>query len=224
MVRIGGACGVLFLVVLVVSFVLVSVTGVVEEDLYDGAVESYLPELAEDKVLLLTSLWLANVSWALLVAYGVGLYQVLRSFWPGVRLGLLAMAGGAFAYFMADLVIIGVAEGLAPTFDTASGGDRAILGTVAQTFVDISNGAAVLGGVLLAAAALLFGVAVLRTTALPRWPASLALAAGILGILGGFTPLDFFFSLFSGSGLLLLALWAAATGVTMLRARAAEAE
>ena len=218
-VPVGGACGILYFVTTIVAIALASTAGVTERDLEVGNVEKYLQGMADNQGMFVASMWLFNVSNVLLVAFAAGLYQVLSGYGPVMRVALIAVAGGAFSFLMETMMTIGVAEGIAPFYSVASGGDKAVLHSLALTLMEFRAHTALLGGVLVAVAALLFGVAVLRTQALPRWLGYAVLVAGVLGVVGGLTPLAGLFSVIRVLGLVGFIIWTLAAGTAMLRIR-----
>ena len=225
LVKVGGLCGVLYFVSALAGTALVSATGVSERDMEVGDAARYLANMAADEALFVAAMWMYNVSNILLVPFAAGLHQVLIEYGTVLRLGFIAAVGWAVSFLIETMMTIGVAEGIAPTFVVATGGDQALLHAESLALIGFRNHTALLGGVLLGVAALLFGAAILKTRALPRWLGYPVLAAGALGLVGGLAPISVVFSLVRVLGLVVFVLWAAAAGVAMLRTRApAEAQ
>jgi hypothetical protein len=216
-VRVGGASGVLFFLTGLAATALVSTTGVSERDLEVGNAGRYLVGMREDAGVFVAAMWMFNVSNILLMGFAAGLYHVLRDYGPALRISLLAAVGSALLFLVETTATIGVAEGVAPFYVLSAGGERAILYTQALTLIAFRNHTALLGSIMLAAAAVGYGAAALRTGALPRWLGYTLIPVGALGLLGGLAPLSAALSLARVVGLALFALWAAAAGIAMLR-------
>jgi hypothetical protein len=217
--RITGISGILVFVLSIVAIALVASTGLTEQNLEAGAVDTVLQSMAAHSGTFAVSMWTFLIANSLGAVFGIGIYTLLKDERPWLRFALFALVVGFAAFIVETLMTIGIGQGLAPAYVEAAETERVLLGAVALSLIQFRNHTALYAGLLVAVAALLFGQAVFRAEVLPRWMGYIAIISGLLGIAGAFWPLAGFLSFVRAFGFFIFLLWALIGGIILLRTK-----
>jgi hypothetical protein len=209
--------GISFLVVTIVAIGVTASTGLTEQALEMGDVENVLTIIAGHLGTVIAAMWLFNLANICMAIFGVGLAALLDEAHPWIRFASLLVVLSAAGLLLETTMTIGFAQGLAPAYASASGTEKAALSASALALIYFRDATALLAGVMVAVAGLLFGLAVLRVQGWPRWMGGLVLISGVLGLLGGFYPFVAALSFVRAISYLLYAFWTMVVGIKLLR-------
>jgi len=216
LVKVGGVCAILLVAFIVVWIILSSASGV--EDNPDN-IQAYLQGV-HNNTMYSASGWFALVGLALVIPAALGFYQALRD---ARRLSLLALV-----FFLVGVTVtlasvglfVGVERQLVPSYAAASEAIKPTLAVVASTLLEAAIWVFSLGLFLsFGIGAILFGFGTLRTSVVRHW-------IGWLGVIAGILMVCFFLGLLSDIlkyigmvAFILILIWTAAMGVSLLRLR-----
>jgi hypothetical protein len=215
--KLGGACAVLYTIVVVAFFFLATVgTDVLEAE---NAAE-FLPILEEDQAVAATALWLLVAAPLLIAFAGLGMSHSLRHAGPLIWVAGLAFIGGGLSVLYRSFVWLAMTYELAPAYAAADETTRSTLAVLGDTLDSFAVGADMVGAVLIPGIGVpLFSLAILRTGFAQRWIAWLGFPVAILG--GWLTllvPLSELIELITFIGFAGFWVWMVAAGVTLWRA------
>ena len=178
LLKVGGACAILYVPVIVVFLVLLLSSDLAEAE---GAAE-FLPILDEDQGVVAVGSSLLVVAPILVAIAGLGLAYALRPAGSLVWVGGLAFVGGGFALLYRAFVWLAMTFELAPAYVAADESTRETLAIVGDTLDTFSLGADWVGAALIAGIGVpLFSLAILRTGFTYRWVAWLGIPIAVLG-------------------------------------------
>lgn len=209
--------GILFLVFSIVAIGMTASTGLTEQALEMGDVQNVLTIIAGHLGTVVAAMWLFNIANICMAVFGIGLAALLEEAHPWIRFASLLVVLSVAGFLLETTMTIGFAQGLAPAYASASGTEKAAIGASALALIYFRDATALLSGVLVAVTGLMFGLAVLRVQAWPRWIGWLVLISGVLGLLGGFYPFVAALSFVRAISHLLFAFWAMVVGIKLLR-------
>ncbi|MFQ5858010.1 MAG: DUF4386 family protein [Anaerolineae bacterium] len=216
LVKVGGVCAILTVVVWVVAIIFMLASGV-EEDPYK--IEAYLRD-AHNNAFYLSSAALVVVVMAFLIPAVLGFYQALqragRLLWPALAFALI----GVSMVFMALMLTLGELTQLVPGYAEADAALKPALAVVESTVLVSISWMWSLGVFLsLGIGGVLFSIGVLRTSVIARWIGWLGVAAGVLMV---FFPLALVWDVLVMAPFVPFVLsmaWLVAMGVSLLRLR-----
>ncbi len=213
MLRVGGVCGILYCLALIVGFAALMSAGASERDVEVGQPAEYLATMSAGSTSITAALCLFNSAAVLCLVFVLGIYEVLADYGPWRRVALLGAVSSSFLFLTSNLVLHGVVSGIAAQYENADVNSLPI----AAALVAIRNHAALWGYLVLGVTALLLGIGVLRTGAVAAWLGWVAILAGILSAVGILAPLAGVFTALHTIGLILFGVWALILGILMLR-------
>lgn len=198
--------GLLYAVTILVGTLLALPSGISEREMEWSPPSTYMPGIAAAQPTFVASMWVFHASSIALAVFGLASGHR----WTALFLG---MSGGAF--LIETTAILGMGTGIAPAYATATGADATRLESVATALIAFRVHMALLASLLLALGGLALGAATWRDGTMPRALAALALASGVVGLLGGLSLMFEPFSLVRTTGILL---WTAFAGFVGIRA------
>jgi hypothetical protein len=226
---IGGVCAVLGVVIFILGGVVGFATGgpdTVIPETGDG-LRTWVGDVVDDRTGFAIGTGMVVLAGILLAVALIGFYDVLRDAGPAMILApVLGICGFVLVTISHSLPIV-MAEEFAPDF--AGGGP--VARTTLQTTGDVTAGTALatnyVGDLMIWAVAVpLFGLAAVRTRAVPRWIGWLGVGVGLDGgWIGAFGIVSTTVEDVTAIGFLGFFVWMLAMGVALLRrprARAAE--
>lgn len=175
---IGGACALVYSVLVIVSFVLVLGSGVPQAQ---GAAQ-FLPILAREKDVGVGVSTLFIIMPLLVAVAGLGFFQMLRRAGSITWLALFCFVGGGLAIIYRGFTWLAMTLELAPAYVKADAAGKETLAAVGNTLHVFALGADMVGAVLIGGlGALIFSIVMLRQGIGPRWLAWLGIAAAFVG-------------------------------------------
>ena len=182
--RIGGACAVLYTILIMVFLVLLITTGLID---VEGADETLLAMDEHQAGAAITAMILV-IAPILLAIAGLAFFHALRGAGSAMWVALVAFSGGGLLIVYRGLVYLAITYELAPAYANATGETKSTLAVVDDTLETFAAGADMIGAALIAGIGVaLFSAAILRTKVAPAWVAWLGFAVAILD--GWFTLL-----------------------------------
>lgn len=180
----------------------------------------WLLDVDSNRSAVVAEAWLKLVPMLLFMGATVGMYQLLRQAGPVLWIGVLASITASLFVIAQRLVVLSVAYELAPAYAVAGEAVRPSLEVMATTFMRVGVLTEFLADHLIEpTATAILGVAILRTSVVPRWMAWLALAVALMRWQGLLEPVSDAFRAFGYVGFMAAGMWALAMGVIMLRVR-----
>lgn len=167
--RYTAICGILFFVVTIIAIGLTASTGLTEQALEMGDVENVLTLIAGNLGTVVAAMWLFNLANVCMAVFSSGLAALLDEEHSWVRFASLLVVLSTAGFLLETTMTIGFAQGLAPAFASASGPEKVALSAGALALIYFRDATALLAGLLVAVAGLLFGLAMLRVQNWPRW-------------------------------------------------------
>jgi hypothetical protein len=225
---IGGTCAVLGVVVFILGAVIGAATGgpdTVIPETGSGLV-TWVDDVVDDRTGFAIGTGLVVAGGVLLAVALIGFYDVVRGAGPAMILApVLGIVGFVLVTISHTLPIV-MAEELAPDFAGADAAARATLQTTGDLMAGTALSMNYVGDLLLWAVAVpLFGLAVVRTGALPRWIGWLGIFAGVVGgWIGAFGIVSTTVENIAAIGFPAFFVWTVAMGVAMLRRPRARAQ
>jgi hypothetical protein len=225
--RAGGACALVLVLGFVVGIAVMATSGV----------QVLIPETGKDGVD-----WIADVQdagdafiagAAIVVFAGLfglvaffGFYDALRAAGPVLVVAPVAAAAGMVLVTISHATPIALALELAPAYTSADEATRATLGPTFDTLAQFCLLMNYFGDILVwSVATPLFAVAILKTSAAPRWIGWVGLVSAFFaGWLGLLSPLSSVVEGLSTIGFFAFFVFTASLGVVLLRPRRATAE
>ena len=218
LMKVSGVCAILSGVVSAAAFIIL----IVATDLLDadGAAQ-FLTAAYDGNRAVAGALWLSVLGQLLAVMAVLGLYQAMRDQGGLVRMAVVFFLLAIPLNLSRVFLDLGVVYELAPAYmiSAANSPASASISVVADTIKTIGILANLVGNVLfLGIGVLLFSVAIIRTSAVPRWIGWLgvlvAVAGGWLPLLGpAFSVIEFIGLI----GFFLSIAWMISMGVSLLR-------
>jgi len=222
-VKAAGVCSIVFVVLLVVSFILYGAAGV-EED--PEKIEAYLQNV-HNNTLYARGYWVFVPGFLFLIPTFLGFYQALRAgggiLWVALAVSLM----GVTLLLASQTISLGLVRQLASGYAEAGFSDRPALEVMAKTLLETANWADSVGLFLsLGIGVVLFSIGILRTNVIGHW---LGWVGVVIGVLGAITfPLDpllgtssLFFTIVLSVAFILNLVWFLIMGVFLLRLREA---
>jgi len=156
----------------------------------------------------------------------VGFYDALRHAGPVMIIAPVAGVVGLVLVTISHATPIAIALELAPRYVEANQPTRASLGVTADTFAQFCLLMNYFGDILVwGVTTPLFAIAVLKTSAAPRWIGWVGIVCAVFaGWLGLFSPLSSIVEGISFIGFLAFFIFMASLGVALLRRRGASVE
>ena len=153
----------------------------------------------------------------------VGFYDALRHAGPLMIIAPVAGVAGMVLVTISHATPIAIALELAPRYMEANQATRASLGVTADTFAQFCHLMNYFGDILVwGVTTPLFAIAVLKTSAAPRWIGWVGIASAVFaGWLGILAPLSSIVDGLSAIGFLAFFIFMASLGVALLRNRSA---
>lgn len=220
LVKVGGICAILIVAFTVVAIILSVASGVEENP---DEIQTYLQN-ALNNAMYSAYGWFWLVGLALVIPAALGFYQALRE---AGRLSLPALAfflvGLATAFASVGL-FLGIERQLVPSYAAAGGAMKPTLEVVASTLLESATWGFGLGFFIsFGIGTVLFSIGVLRTSVIRRWIGWLGVVAGILMVCLLLATLSDVLDYIAVVALVLVLVWTAAMGVSLLRLREAAA-
>lgn len=216
--KVCGVCAILAGIVAAAGFIII----IAATDVMDakGAAD-FLPKANDDKATIAAALWLFVLGPFLGLMGVLGLYQATRDQGTLIRVAALFFVLGIPFTLSRVFLDLGVVYELAPRYveTAANSATSASLIVVADTMDTIGLLADIVSTVLMfGIAVLLFSVAIIRTSVVPKWIGWLgvlvAIAGGWLSLLG---PAFSVIEAIAFIGFLLFLIWIISVGVSLLR-------
>jgi len=184
--RVGGACAIAYVLLVIVVLILLGALDLLQTDL---SADEVLTRLDEDRGLALTTGWLFVLAPFPLAVAGLAMFNLIRRAGSWTLIAPVAFVGGSLLALIRNVLLVAMADELAPAYAAANPDERSELAAVGDTMLSYGYVIGdVLGGVLAGGAGVgLFSLAILVTGLAPRWVGWLGLAAAIGG--GLLTPL-----------------------------------
>ena len=215
LIKVGGACAILALVCFVAAAV-VYFAGVGQVDSSD--VTQVLLAVNDDRAAFLTSTWLAVFGSALLIPAALGFFQALRDAGALLWIAVAAMFTGALLFIAAAIIQLSVGYELAPSYVEASDAAKPVLTVIAGTLDRIKELANDIGLLLLfGIGVLLFALAGLRTSIVPKWVGWLGLLGVIFAWLTVLEPVVEALGAKNGIAFVISMVWIGVMGLVVLR-------
>ena len=217
LVKVAGVCAILA-VVSHLAGAIVYFAGIGQVD-PDG-VTQILIAMNDNRAAFLTFIWLGLFGAALLIPAALGLFQALRVAGTVLWIALVAMFTGALLWLGAAIINLSIVYELAPGYVEASDATKPALAVIASTLDRIHDVANDVGSVLLRGiGVLLFTLAILRTSIIPKWVGWLGLPSVVLVWLSTLDPVLETLSVLDDIAFVLFMVWLVAMGVVLLRLR-----
>ncbi len=154
LLRVGGVCA-----------ILVVVSGIMARIIFGNA---WLASRGVDTII--TGHWFDVPALLLYMAAVLGFYQALRKAGPLLLIAVVAYLTGIIFVLAHEFIRLGIAYELVPGIAEASAATRPVLEVMADTLRQTSLLAASVGFVLIfGIGVLLFSLAILRTSVVPKW-------------------------------------------------------
>ncbi|MCH8061345.1 MAG: DUF4386 family protein [Chloroflexi bacterium] len=215
LVKVGGVCAILALVCFVAAAV-VYFAGVGQVDSSD--VTQVLLAVNDNRAAFLTSTWLAVFGSALLIPAALGFFQALRDAGALLWIAVAAMFTGALLFIAAAIIQLSVGYELAPSYVEASDAAKPVLTVIAGTLDRIKELANDIGLLLLfGIGILLFALAGLRTSIVPKWVGWLGLLGVIFAWLTVLEPVVEALGAQNGIAFVISMVWIGVMGLVVLR-------
>ena len=222
-VKAAGVCSIVFVVLLVVSFILYGATGVEEDPEKIGV---YLQNL-HNNTLYASGYWVFVPGFLFLIPTFLGFYQALREesgiLWVALAVSLV----GLTILLAGQTISLGIVRQLASGYAEADFSVRPALEVMAKTLLETANWADGIGLFLfLGIGVVLFSIGVLRTKVIAHWMGWVGVVIGVLGAI--VYPLDpilgtsnVFFTIVNSGVFILTLVWFIIMGVFLIRLREA---
>ena len=215
LIKVGGVCAILALVCFVAAAV-VYFAGVGQVDSSD--VTQVLLAVNDNRAAFLTSTWLAVFGSALLIPAALGFFQALRDAGALLWIAVAAMFTGALLFIAAAIIQLSVGYELAPSYVEASDAAKPVLTVIAGTLDRIKELANDIGLLLLfGIGILLFALAGLRTSIVPKWVGWLGLLGVIFAWLTVLEPVVEALGAQNGIAFVISMVWIGVMGLVVLR-------
>lgn len=215
----AGVSAILAFIAMVIALGLAITGGFDEQAVERGAVDLILSNMEANATVLVISMWGFVVLNILISVFGIELYRLLANGRSGLLFAPVALLGASGLFIMESLLTIGVIQGLAPVYATATGPEQTVIQATTLALLEFRNHTALLAGVLIAIAAIIYGREMLLSVDLPDWLGYGGLVVGVFGIIGAFYPLFAPLSFVRVLEQLLALLWILLTGIHLLRIR-----
>ena len=220
LMKVSGVCGILTGIVSAAAFFILNVaTNFVDAD----GPASFLLAANDDKATIAAALWLFVLGPLLSLMAVLGLYQAMRDQGSMVRVAAVFFLLGVPFALSRVFLDLGVVYELAPAYavTAANSATSASLAVVADTLKTIGLLASLVANALLSGIGiLLFSVAIIRTSVVPK---SIGWLGVLVAILGGWLPLfGPAFNVIEIIGLIgffLTIVWMISVGISLLRLR-----
>ena len=213
-----GICGILWCLLSMLALAILTTTDLSEPAMEAGDVHAVMMAMADNPAGAAAALYLFLVSIVFAAGFGVGMARLLAEEHSWLYFARAAVMIGATLFLIETMVSISLVQSAAAAYAGSSPGEQELLQVPIRSLMQFRNNGAWLGSTLLAVAALLFGAATLRQPRpLPRWPAWIITASGLLGITGSLTPFFPAFGTVRQIGLTAFSLWALIIGSMLLR-------
>ena len=217
LVKVGGVSAILAVVLYIVAAI-VYFAGVGQVD-SDGVAQVLLA-VNDNRAAFLTSTWLALLGAALLIPAALGFFQALRETAAVLWIAVAAMFTGALLFMATAIMQLGVGYELAPGYVEASDATKPALTVIASTLDRINDVANEIGLILLfGIGVLLFALAGLRTSIVPKWVGWLGLVGVIFAWLSALEPVVEALGPQNGIAFVISMVWMGVMGVVLLRRR-----
>ena len=217
LVKVGGVCAILAFVSFIAAAI-VHFAGVRQVDSDDVA--QVLMAMNDNRVAFLTATWLVLPGSVLFIPAALGLVQALRAAGAVLWIAVAAMITGALLFIAAAVIQLGVGYELAPSYVEASDATKPALMVVARTLDRINDVANDIGFLLLLGiGVLLFALAILRMSIVPKWVGWLGLTGVILAWLSTLDPVLEALSVLGDIAFVIFIVWIFVMGVVLLRWR-----
>ncbi len=225
LVRVGGVCGILAAVSFIVATVIHNVGDLPGYRWLPDDPGQWLLDMNRNRTGVVTETWLKIVGVVLSMGFALGLYQALRWAGPLLWIALVAAITTSLLIIAQLLIVLGLAQELAPAYAEASVVIRPTLEVMATTLLQIGVLAEFMADHLVGPLrTALFGLAIILTSVLPRWLGWLGLLLALIRWMGLLEPVSDVFRVFSFIGFIGLGLLLVAMAVALLRLREAVAD
>ena len=212
---IGAVCALLTVSGFLVGIVLMATSGVqvlIPETGREGA--DWVRDVNDAGDQFIVGAWIVNLSGLVGIVALIGFYDHLKHAGPSLVIAPVAGAVGLTLVTISHAVPIAIAQELAPTYTLR---DAATFDTFASTCLLLNYFGNVFNW---AVATPLYGFAILKTGALPRWVGYLGLVAAVFaGWLGLFAPLSSVIEGLTTIGFFAFFAFLVSMGITILRRR-----
>lgn len=219
---VGAVCALLTIVGFVAGIVLMVSSGVptLIPDTGEQSVE-WIADIQEAGDLFFAGAWLTVFAGLFAIVAFVGFYDALRGAGPVMIIAPVAGAVGLTLVTISHVIPIAMASELAPGYSEATGSAQGALAVMTETLASASLLTNYVGNALgWGVAVPLYAIAILKSSALPRWIGWLgmvvAVFAGWLGLLG---PASNVIAGVSSIGFLAFFVFMASMGITILLSR-----
>jgi hypothetical protein len=228
---IGGVCAVMGVVIFILGGVVGVATGgpdTVIPETGDG-LRTWVRDVVDDRTGFAIGTGMVVLGGILLAVALIGFYDVLRDAGPTMILAPVLGIFGLVLVTISHSLPIVLAEEFAPDFTRAGPVARTTLQTTGDMMAGTALATNYVGDLMIWAVAVpLFGLAAIRTRAVPRWIGWLGVGVGVVGgWIGAFGIVSTTVEDVTAIGFLGFFVWMLAMGVALLRrprARATEAE
>ena len=217
-VKAAGVCSIVAVVIIVVSVILFSASGV-ESD--PEKIEAYLRDVHNNNALYASAWWVYILGTLFLIPTFLGFYQAFREGGHLLWVALVTSLIGVIFILAVAPISLGIVSQLAAGYAEAGFNIRPALEVVARTLLTTNNWLFVLGSFLsLGIGVVLFSVGVLRTNVIGHWLGWIGVVVGVLeGVLILLTRISNVFEMIAAIPFLLVLLWLIIMGVFLLRLR-----
>ncbi len=220
LVRVGGVCAILAALSFIVATVIHNVGDLPGYRWLPDDPGQWLLDMNRDRTSVVTEAWLKIVGVVLSMAFALGLYQALRQAGPLLLIAVVAAITTSLLIIAQLLIVLGVAQELAPAYAEASVAIRPTLEVMVTTLLQIGVLAEFMADHLIGPVrTALFGLAIILTSVLPRWLGWVGLVLAFVRWLGLLEPVSDVFRVFSIIGFIGGGVWILAIAVAMLRLR-----
>jgi len=183
------------------------------------ALHNFLPIMAANPTVLTILFWMAAIWNVLIAIFGIDLYRILDDGRSGLIFAPVAIIGGAGLFIIELLLMIGIIQGLAPAYVSATGAEQAAVEGAALTLLLFRNRMLLVAAVLWYLAAIIFGREMLRSAEFPDWMGYGGYAIGVVGVIGGFFPVFLPLIIVLGLVQVVFFLWILIAGFLLLKNR-----
>ncbi len=211
--------GILYFVITLIAVGMTASIGLTEQSLEMGDVGNVLTIMAENLNTVVGAMWLFNLANVLMIIFGIGLATYLDEDQILIRYAAVLITIASVCLLLETTMTIGIAQGLALDYIAVTGTEQSAISTTSLALIYFRNATALLAGLLLAVAGLLFGATLLRlqNQGWPRWMAWIVLISGVFGLLGGLYPFVDALSFVRTLSFALFSFWAMVVGIKFFR-------
>lgn len=215
----AGAVAILNFLLAIIAVGFLGISGIDLQAIERGSVDIILPILAANPFVIAFVAWEVVITSILVAIFGIDLYRILPDGQSAQLFAPVAIIGGAVLFITEVLLLLGISQGIAPIYASATGAEQSAIEGTSQALLLFRSRMLLVGGVLWSLATISFARGMLHSSEFSGWIGYWGYATGIVGIIGGFFPLFTPLLLVRSLGQFLFILWILFAGIALLRSR-----